>query len=283
MNMNKLFAAVVLSATLMSSAFAADHYQQIRNATGRIEIAGKTFLIDPMLGKKDAYPGFENTHNSQLRFPLVELPVSIEDTYKGVEGIIVTHTHLDHWDPEAQKKLPKDILIIAQHEDDAKLIRSQGFKNVKVLNGTMQFGDVTVVKTHGAHGTDEMFASSLSEILGEAMGVVFTAKGHKTVYVAGDTLWNADVNKAIVKYKPDVLVLNTGDARNLNFPDAGIIMGTKDVRHAYEMLPQAKIITVHMDAVNHTTVSRADLRAYIKENKIDDRVVVPNDGETVNL
>ncbi|HEI0954963.1 TPA: hypothetical protein SIG78_002381 [Escherichia coli] len=50
MNMNKLFAAVVLSATLMSSAFAADHYQQIRNATGRIEIAGKTFLIDPMLG-----------------------------------------------------------------------------------------------------------------------------------------------------------------------------------------------------------------------------------------
>lgn len=131
MNMNKLFAAVVLSATLMSSAFAADHYQQIRNATGRIEIAGKTFLIDPMLGKKDAYPGFENTHNSQLRFPLVELPVSIEDTYKGVEGIIVTHTHLDHWDPEAQKKLPKDILIIAQHEDDAKLIRSQGFKNVK--------------------------------------------------------------------------------------------------------------------------------------------------------
>lgn len=145
----------------------------------------------------------------------------------------------------------------------------------------MQFGDVTLVKTHGAHGTDEMFASPLSEILGEAMGVVFKAKDHKTVYLAGDTLWNAEVNKAIVKYKPDVLVLNTGDARNLTFPDSGIIMGTKDVRHAYEMLPEAKIITVHMDAVNHTTVSRADMRAYIKENKLDDRVVVPNDGETV--
>ncbi|NQF19641.1 MBL fold metallo-hydrolase, partial [Enterobacter hormaechei] len=263
------------------SAFAGDHYQQIRNATGRVEIAGKTFLIDPMLAKKDAYPGFENTHNSQLRFPLVELPVTIENTYKGVEGIIVTHTHLDHWDPAAAKLLPKDILIITQHEEDAQLIRNQGFKNVKVLNGSMEFGDVTLVKTHGAHGTDEMFASPLSEILGEAMGVVFKAKDHKTVYLAGDTLWNAEVNKAIVKYKPDVLVLNTGDARNLTFPDSGIIMGTKDVRHAYEMLPEAKIITVHMDAVNHTTVSRADMRAYIKENKLDDRVVVPNDGETV--
>jgi len=281
MNINKLLAAVNLSTTIVTSAFAGDHYQQIRNATGRVEIAGKTFLIDPMLAKKDAYPGFENTHNSQLRFPLVELPVTIENTYKGVEGIIVTHTHLDHWDPAAAKLLPKDILIITQHEEDAQLIRNQGFKNVKVLNGSMQFGDVTLVKTHGAHGTDEMFASPLSEILGEAMGVVFKAKDHKTVYHAGDTLWNAEVNKAFVKYKPDVLVLNTGDARNLTFPDSGIIMGTKDVRHAYEMLPEAKIITVHMDAVNHTTVSRADMRAYIKENKLDDRVVVPNDGETV--
>lgn len=281
MKINKLFYAIFLSATIVSSAFASDNYQQIRNATGRIEIAGKTFLIDPLLAKKDTYPGFEGTHNSQLRIPLVELPVSIEDTYKGVAGVIVTHTHLDHWDPEAQKKLPKDILIIAQHEDDAKLIRSQGFKNVKVLNETMQFGDVTLVKTHGAHGTDEMFATPMSEFLGEAMGVIFKSKGHKTVYLAGDTLWNADVNKAIVKFKPDVLVLNTGDARSLNFPDSGIIMGTKDVRHAYQMLPQAKIITVHMDAVNHTTVSRADMRAYIKENKLDDRVVVPNDGEYV--
>ncbi|HHN5779181.1 MBL fold metallo-hydrolase [Enterobacter hormaechei] len=281
MNINKLLAAVILSTTIVTSAFAGDHYQQIRNATGRVEIAGKTFLIDPMLAKKDAYPGFENTHNSQLRFPLVELPVTIENTYKGVEGIIVTHTHLDHWDPAAAKLLPKDILIITQHEEDAQLIRNQGFKNVKVLNGSMEFGDVTLVKTHGAHGTDEMFASPLSEILGEAMGVVCKAKDHKTVYLAGDTLWNAEVNKAIVKYKPDVLVLNTGDARNLTFPDSGIIMGTKDVRHAYEMLPEAKIITVHMDAVNHTTVSRADMRAYIKENKLDDRVVVPNDGETV--
>ncbi|ANJ95196.1 MBL fold metallo-hydrolase [Serratia plymuthica] len=282
MNMNKLLAAVFLSATIVTSAFAGDNYQQIRNATGRVEIAGKTFLIDPMLAKKDTYPGFENTYNSQLRFPLVELPISIESTYKGVEGIIVTHTHLDHWDPAAAQQLPKDILIITQHEDDAKLIRGQGFKNVKVLNGSMQFGDVTLVKTHGAHGTDEMFASSISEVLGEAMGVVLKAKDHKTVYIAGDTLWNADVNKAIVKYKPDVLVLNTGDARNLIFPDSGIIMGTKDVRHAYKMLPNAKIITVHMDAVNHTLVSRADMRAYIKENKLGDRVVVPNDGETVN-
>ncbi|WP_338628780.1 MBL fold metallo-hydrolase [Enterobacter sp. JJBC] len=282
MKLNKIVSALFLSASLVSTAFAADHYQHIRNATGRIEIADKTFLIDPMLAKKGEYPGFEGTHNSQYRNPMVELPMKVEDTYKGVEAILITHTHMDHWDPAAQKLLPKNMPIIAQHQADAELIRSQGFTNVQVLNETIHFGDVTVTKTHGAHGTSDMYAKSgMSEFLGEAMGMVFQAKGHKSVYFAGDTVWNADVNKALVRYKPDVIVLNTGDARVLDFPDDGIIMGKADVRHAYDMMPKAKIITVHMDAVNHMTVSRADMRAYIKENKLADRVVVPDDGQVV--
>lgn len=278
----KLFATATLGLALASPTFAADHYQHIRNATARIEIANKTFLIDPMLAKKGAYPGFEGTHNNQLRNPLLDLPFNAKEAYRGVDAVIVTHTHPDHWDAEAQKILPKNLLIIAQHGDDAKLIRSQGFNNVQVLNESMQFGDVSLTKTHGAHGTMEMYATpGLSQALGEAMGMVFQAPNHKTIYVAGDTVWTADVNKALVRYKPDVVVLNTGDARMLAFPDVGILMGTQDVHRAYEMLPNAKIITVHMDAVNHMTVSRAAMRAYTKENKLDNRVAVPNDGERI--
>lgn len=51
--------------------------QQIRNATLKINYAGMTFLIDPLLAAKGSYPGFEGTARSQLRNPLVELPVSI--------------------------------------------------------------------------------------------------------------------------------------------------------------------------------------------------------------
>ena len=35
-----------------------DSYQHIRNATGRLNYAGKTFLIDPMLAEKGRYAGF---------------------------------------------------------------------------------------------------------------------------------------------------------------------------------------------------------------------------------
>ena len=49
------------------------------------------------------------------------------------------------------------------------------------------------------------------------MGVTLQAKGHPTVYLVGDTIWTAEVNKAINRYKPDVMIMNTGDARTLAF------------------------------------------------------------------
>ena len=48
-------------------------------------------------------------------------------------------------------------------------------------------------------------------------------------------------------------------------------------------MPKAKIITVHMDTVNHTAVSRADMRKFIRGQSIESRVNVPEDGEIVKL
>ena len=70
--------------------------QHIRNATSKIDYAGKVFLIDPLLAKKGAYPGFEGTVRSDRRNPMVELPMPAPEVLKGVDAVIVTHTHLDH-------------------------------------------------------------------------------------------------------------------------------------------------------------------------------------------
>jgi len=39
------------------------------------------------LAPKDAYPGFEGTYNNHLRFPLVDLPNSIMEILKDVDGL----------------------------------------------------------------------------------------------------------------------------------------------------------------------------------------------------
>lgn len=133
-------------------------FQQIRNATVKITYGDTTFLIDPMLAKKGTYPGFENTYRSDLRNPMVDLTESPAEVIAGVDAVILTHTHLDHWDDAAQKALPKEIPLFTQDEDDAKLVRSQGFKNVHVLTGEAEFGGVKITKAGGQHGTDEMYA-----------------------------------------------------------------------------------------------------------------------------
>lgn len=255
--------------------------QQVRNATVKISYGDTTFLIDPMLAKKGTYPGFEHTYRSNLRNPLVDLTESPAEVISGVDAVIVTHTHLDHWDDAAQKALPKDIPLFAQHEEDAQLIRSQGFKNVRVLTDEAEFGGVTIVKTGGQHGTDEMYAvPALAKPLGEAMGVVFQAPGYKTLYLAGDTVWRKEVDQAIEKYHPEVIVLNAGKAKMTGYEGA-IIMGEEDVLRASQAAKNAKIVAVHLDAINHMSLTREALRTYVKKQGIETRVEIPEDGASL--
>ena len=43
------------------------------------------------------------------------------------------------------------------------------------------------------------------------------------------------------------------------------------------------IIAVHMDAVNHMSLSRQELADFVQQNKIQDRVRIPKDGESIKF
>lgn len=257
--------------------------QQIRNATAKINYAGKTFLLDPFLAKKGTYPGFPGTFNSHLRNPLIELPMPTKDIMHGVDAVIVSHTHLDHWDGGDHQFVPKAIPLFVQDEADAKLIRSQGYTNVRILSENTMFQGVQLTNTGSQHGTDEMYLNKpLAEGLGKAMGIVFQAPGVKTVYVVGDTIWHSAVDQTLAKFKPDVIILNAGDARMVGFTGS-IIMGKDDVLHAYQRMPNATIIATHMDAINHMTLTRKQLKEHVRQHGIQDRVLIPADGEILKL
>lgn len=281
--MLKKFALSTFALMMSLSAFALDSYQHIRNATAKIEYAGQTFLIDPFFAKKGSMAGFDGTFNSHLRMPLIDLPMPTSEILKGVDAIIVTHTHEDHWDNAAQKIIPKHLPIFVQNNADATLIKNQGFKNVQILHDTLTFNGVELHKTGGAHGTEAMYANpQLANLLGEAMGVVIKKDGHQTTYIMGDTVWTADVNKALHRFQPNYIVMNTGFARINGLSDS-IIMGVEDVLKATQIAPNAKIITVHMDTVNHTATSRDDMRKFVIGENLTKKVVIPNDGDIIPL
>ena len=270
----------LMATTIATTANAEISYQHIRNATAKIEMAGSTFLVDPYLAPKGSYAGFEGTINSQKRNPLIDMKEPVEKVLEGVDAVIVTHTHADHWDEYAQKVLPKTLPIFVQNAGDAQIIRSQGFKDVRVLGKNTEFNQVKLSKTGGQHGTDQMYAiPQFAELLGEAMGVVMHADGEKTLYIVGDTIWNEEVEFALNRYKPEIIVMNTGYAQVEGNPD-GIIMGKADVAKARQVAPKADIITVHMDAVNHAAVTSDEMRKFVKEHKLS-KVAVPEEGEVL--
>lgn len=279
MKLKATLSALTLGLFVANSAPAME-YQHIRNATAKVTFGGSTFLVDPYLATKGAYEGFAGTVNSQIRNPMIDMKQSAEDVIKDVNAVIVTHTHDDHWDKAAQDKLPKDLPIFVQNAEDAKTIRAQGFKDVRVVGKNTEFNGVTLQRIKGGqHGTDQMYSMPpLAEVLGDAMGVVMQAKGEKTMYIVGDTIWNSAVENTVEQYKPEVIVLNTGYAQ-MQGMEGSLIMNQDDVAKMVKMVPHANLITVHMDAVNHATVTSKQMRDFVKAKGLIKQVAVPTENE----
>jgi L-ascorbate metabolism protein UlaG (beta-lactamase superfamily) len=251
---------------------------QIRNATLLVDYAGKRLLIDPLLAGRGAYPGFAGTANSHLANPLVDLPVPLA-ALLDVDAVLVTHLHLDHWDETARRTLPRGVPVFAQNGADADAIRADGFTDVRPLaaDGDTPFDDgIRIARTGGQHGSDAVMAA-IGARMGEVSGIVLRHPDEPTLYIAGDTVWNAHVAAALETYDPDVVVLNCGDAQ---VPGLGaIIMDLDDLGRVARAAPRAAIVASHLEAVNHCMLSRADLRAWLDGQGLRARVSVPEDGE----
>lgn len=274
--------------------------RQIRNATLKIEYGGVTFLVDPWLAPKDTYEGFPGSHDAEQRNPVVDLPIGVEEVVDGVDAVVVTHTHPDHWDRHAIEAIPADTPIFTQHFGDRALV-GQGqavvvdsggprietvdgktFSDVRVLTGNPGFDGVKLHKAPGQHGSDED-VQAYYDLLQEVTGVVFTAPGEKTVYLAGDTVFNHYVEATIAAFQPDVIIVNAGAARFETPPSGPIIMTAADVAQVARTAPDATVVATHLGAVNHATIDRQDLRDHLERESLADRVLVPEDGETITI
>lgn len=258
--------------------------QQIRNATIILEYNGVRFLIDPMLGEKGSYPPFPSLRGDEAN-PLVDLPESIETITKDIDAVIVTHNHIDHWDPKAAEVLDKNLPIWIQNDDDADAIKKDGFENVHILKNQAGISGVTLSKTEGKHFTDEGTKEVMNEYTGvtDTMGIIFSAENEKTVYLSGDTIWYQGVKDALGTHHPEILILNAGGnqfAMDGKDSEKGrLLMNEEDVYEVHKASPESTIIASHMEAVNHWYTSREDLKQMAKKHDFSDKLFVPEDGE----
>jgi L-ascorbate metabolism protein UlaG (beta-lactamase superfamily) len=153
-------------------------------------------------------------------------------------------------------------------------VRNVGFKNVEVLQQDTVFEGIHLVKTRGEHGRGE----ELLKLMGEVCGLVFKHPSEKALYVAGDTVWYKGVQEELDTHKPDIIVVNGGDNQLIEY--GALIMGKEDIYEVHKAAPNAKIISVHMEAVNHWTLSREELKNFSREKGFSSHILVPEDGQS---
>jgi len=231
----------------------------VRNATVIIQLAGRRLLVDPMLDDAGARPAVENTDNDR-RNPLVPLPFPAAEV-AAVDAVLVTHLHRDHFDDAAARYLPRTVPVFCQPEDESRL-RELGLA-ARPVDREVDFDGVRISRTSGQHGT-----GAVADALGPVSGFVID-----DLYVAGDTIWCAEVEEAITRHRPRVAVVNGSAAR---FVDSGpLVMTTADIREVVRRVPL--VVVVHLEAINHCVDTRAFVRQEVPE------ALVPEDGETVML
>ncbi|MGG7565951.1 MBL fold metallo-hydrolase [Rhodovulum sp. DZ06] len=250
---------------------------QVRNATLLLDYAGTRILVDPMLAERGAYPPFPGTPDGRLRNPLTALPLPAAALAE-VDAVIVTHLHLDHWDAAAAAAIPGATPLYAQDDADAEKLRAQGFSDVRIIGAAPGPNGIAMAKTGGQHGSD-LAMEKLGDRLGQVCGVALSHPEEPTLYIAGDTLWNDHVARALAAHRPQVVVLNCGEA--VIEAVGPIIMGAADVAAVAAAAPGAALVASHMEALNHCTLSRAGLRAAAEAAGYGERLQIPADGETL--
>ena len=246
----------------------------LRHATLRLRVGGLQLLVDPQLDPAGARPPIEDTPNPR-RNPLVDLPEPPEVAVRGLDAVLVTHLHEDHLDATAIELLDPALPVLGQPQD-AETLRGHGFRDVRPVDPRIELGPLGVTRTDGRHGTGELGAS-----LGPVSGFVIDDGDGPPLYVAGDTIWCDEVAAAIDEHRPGVIVVNSGGARFLEGDP--IVMTADDVVAVARHAPEARVVAVHLEAINHCELTRADLRERLRDEGLQGRVTVPEDGAEVPI
>ncbi|ATU91673.1 MBL fold metallo-hydrolase [Phyllobacterium zundukense] len=246
--------------------------QFLRNATLKLDYAGLTILIDPDFGPKHSRPSFTGRSPN----PMTELPITTNEILDGVELVLVSHLHADHFDKVAQDLVPKHLPLICQPGDEEK-IRSFGFSNVTPLTDELVVNGILLTRREGNHGSGPVL-----DKMGQVMGFTIEADGEPSIYWAGDTILYPPVRETIETTQPDIVITHSCGAK---WDDILIVMDAEQTVEVCRIAPEkTKIIATHMEALDHATVTRDDLQAFAEPSDIGKhRLIIPDDGEPLHL
>ena len=241
----------------------------IRNACVQLDLGGRRLLVDPDLAPAASRPPVANTPEPRPN-PLVALPEGAPEVVGWAEAVLVSHLHGDHFDDVAAGLIADRLPVFCQPED-VDALGERGVTDARPVDDELAWDGLSFARTGARHGTGE-----IGRLMEPVSGFVVRG-GDRSVYFAGDTIWCDEVAQALETHRPDVVVVHAGGARFLEGDP--IVMGPEDVLEVRRAAPDALLVAIHLEAINHCLVTRAGLAEAVAGRDVR----IPADGETVRF
>jgi L-ascorbate metabolism protein UlaG (beta-lactamase superfamily) len=245
----------------------------IRHATLVLTVKQKKILIDPMLDPKNTLEAIEHVPITDKN-PLVDLPLKAE-SFLNCDGVLITHTHRDHFSGLTPEQLPNGVPLFCQPEDEVRL-KESGFPTVIPITDSLEWEGITLSRTKGRHGY-----GAIATKMAPVSGFIISSHSEPVVYLTGDTVWCSYIKKALLKYQPQIVIGYCGEAKfSYGRP---ITLNAQGVLSICNQAQNSKVVAVHMEAWNHCRLTRKELREFTRKHHIENRIYIPEDGETLEF
>jgi L-ascorbate metabolism protein UlaG (beta-lactamase superfamily) len=147
----------------------AERLTWIGHATVLLEIGGARLLTDPLLRDRVGHL------RRQSATPAA-------DASEAIDGVLVSHLHLDHLDVASLRRLPRDVAVLVP-AGAGTLLRRLGFAHTTELRPgeSVEVGGAAVRAVPAIHDGRRHPLAPLADAIG------FVVTGRHSVYFAGDT------------------------------------------------------------------------------------------------
>jgi L-ascorbate metabolism protein UlaG (beta-lactamase superfamily) len=243
-----------------------------RHATFVLRLGEFRLLVDPMyMSKGTALPVPSTLHLE--RNPLEDTPRPWPAIGRS-DLLLITHHHFDHFDRQAARALPKDLIVITPANGEARL-RRLGFSQIRPLRPGQGFevGNLQIRALPVKH------AQRLGPLLYKPGVGYLIGLDTASIYISGDTVFFDGILERLSHVHLGLAVFYGGGAK---IPVLGRhTLSHREVLYLFDRLRPDKAVVIHLDSLNHCLEKRSELRRMIETAHLSDRILLPLPGEEV--